>query len=167
MKAKDYRLSTVLKIRQHVKDEAGRVVATRIEQLDEAQKELTERQGNLLACYELQNQKQSDLDQVANDGTQAKNLIAHRAFLSELRQKENQLKQSEEKQRTVVARAENELESARDVLSEAVREFRAIETHRSKWEVTLQTDALRKEQKTNDAIGAAIVSRAETNNPQR
>lgn len=161
MKPKDYRLQTVLKIRESARDEAGRLVAQRLEELDTANTELSIRQNELLACYEKQDQKQVAMNEMLESGTLARNLIRHRVFLDDLRESEYQLKQSAEKQKKTVMRAENELDTARDTLIDATRDFKAIETHRSKWAAGVKTVAARRDQKASDEIGSILYGRRE------
>lgn len=161
MKTKDYRLQTVLKMRKNARDEAGRLVALRLNELDDANNELNRRQNDLLACYEKQDQKQSAMNEMLEAGTQVKNAIRHRAFLDDLRASEHQLKEVAEKQKRSVLRAENELDSARDHLVEATRDFKAIETHKSKWSAAVKTAVVRREQKASDEIGGILHGRRE------
>src|SRR5688500_4041443 len=161
MKPKDYRLQTVLKIRESARDEAGRLVARRLEELDNANIELNRRQNDLLACYEKQDQKQSAMNEMLEAGSLVRDVLSHRAFLDDLREFEHQLKQSAEKQKTSVVRAENELDTAQSTLIDASRDFKAIETHKSKWAATLRTAAARHEQKASDEIGSIVYERRE------
>lgn len=161
MKPKDYRLQSVLKIRELARDEAGRVVAQRLEDVENANVELNRRQNDLLACYEKQDQKQVAMNEMLESGTLARNIIRHRVFLDDLRESEHQLKESTEKQKKSVLRAENELDTARDTLIDATRDFKAIETHRSKWAVGVKTAAARRDQKASDEIGSILHGRRE------
>lgn len=161
MKPKDYRLKTVLKIRENAKVEAGRKVALRLEELEAANTELNRRQNDLLACYEKQDQKQVAMIEMLECGTPVSNVVRHRVFLGDLRESEHQLKQSAEKQKKSVVRAESDLETARDNLIEATRDFKAIETHKSKWAATVRTAAGRREQKASDEIAGILHGRRE------
>lgn len=161
MKPKDYRLHTVLKIRENARDEAGRKVAQRLEELEKENTELNRRQNDLLACYEKQDQKQFAMSEMLESGTRVRNVVAHRTFLGDLRESEHQLKASAEKQKRSVTRAETEVDTARDKLIDATRDFKAIETHRSKWAAAVRADAARREQKASDEIGNILHGRRE------
>lgn len=161
MKPKDYRLKTVLKIRESSRDEAGRRVAQRLEELENANTELNRRQNDLLACYEKQDQKQLAMNEMLECGTVVRNVVRHRAFLGDLRESEHQLKQFAEKQKESVVRAESDLDAARDTLIDATRDFKAIETHRSKWVATVRAAAVRRDQKASDEIGSILYGRRE------
>lgn len=163
MKSKDYRLQTVLKLREHSRDEAGRKVARRLDELEEAKNELTRRQNDLLACYEKQDQKQLAMNEMLECGAMVRRVVEHRAFLGDLRESEQELQKCAEKQKKSVVRAETELETARDTLVDATRDFKAIETHRSKWVASVRTAAVRREQKASDEIGSILHGRRERN----
>lgn len=160
MKPKDYRLQTVLKMRENARDEAGRIVAQRLTELEDAQNELSRRQNDLLACYSKQDQKQFAMNEMIENGTRIGNVVAHRTFLDGLRESEHQLKESAEKQKRSVMRAEKDLDTARDGLIEATRDFKAIENHRSKWSASVRAAAARREQKASDEIGGILHGRA-------
>lgn len=159
MKAKDYRLQTVLKMRGIARDEAGRKVARRIEELDDAKAELSRRQSDLLACYEKQDQKQSAIEKMLERGTRARKVVEQRAFMGHLRESEQELKEHAENQKKLVVRAEDDLDSARNVLIGATKDFKAIETHKSKWTASVRTAAARRDQKTSDEIGSILHGR--------
>lgn len=159
MKPKDYRLQTVLKMRENARDEAGRRVALRLDELEQAQNELIRRQNDLLACYAKQDRKQMAMKEMLESGTRVGNVVGHRAFLDSLRESEQQLKESAEKQKRSVMRAEKDLDTARDGLMEATREFKAIENHKTKWAAAVRTAASRREQKASDEIGSILHGR--------
>lgn len=159
MKLKDYRLQTVLKMREKARDEAGRNVARRLDELEDAKNELNRRQNDLLTCYEKQDQKQLAMNEMLESGAPVRNVVRHRTFLDGLRESEQQLTESAEKQKRSVVRAEGDLDTARDELIETTRDFKAIETHRSKWAATVKKAAQRREQKASDEIGALLHGR--------
>lgn len=159
MKPKNYRLQAVLKVRESARDEAGRTVSRRLDELESAQYELNRRQNDLLACYEKQDQKQFAMNELLEAGALIRSVVEHRTFLGELRESERQLKEVADKQKKSVVRAEKELETARDALIDATRDFKAIETHRSKWTATQRKAASRLEQKASDEISSILHQR--------
>ena len=86
MKAKKYRLETVLGIRSRAREEAARLVALRLQQLETAEEELARRQRKLQACYEQQNKAQNLLNEELQRGIQARGILAHQNYLNDLRQ---------------------------------------------------------------------------------
>ena len=159
MQPKKYRLQTVLKLRENARDEAGRRVALRLDELEAAKSELSRRQKELLACYEKQDQERSAIDEMLETGVQVRRDVQHRRFLEDLRESERELEASAEKQKKTVSRAEREVDSARESLIEATREFKAIETHRTNWHDAVRTAAARRDQKASDEIGNILYGR--------
>ena len=163
MKAKKYRLQSVLNIRSRRRDEAARIVALRFEQLALEQEELSRRRGDLQACYEKQNTAQTAMNEKLDSGIQAKGIVAHRSFLDDLRNLETRLKTAVEDQITAVARAEKEVETAREKLVEAAQELKAIEVHKENWQTAERTGQVRRDQKISDEIGSILHGRRENN----
>jgi flagellar export protein FliJ len=159
MKAKKYRLETVLEIRNRARDAAAQQVALRLGQLQLAEDELNRRQLNLQACYERQNQAQLLMNEELSKGIQARNILAHQNYLNDLRKIEIDLKAAVEKQIQAVAKAEKEVESAREQLIESARELKSIEVHKANWKTTEKTRENRREQKISDEIGAILHGR--------
>ncbi|HQU86007.1 MAG TPA: hypothetical protein PKY59_22965, partial [Pyrinomonadaceae bacterium] len=139
MKAKKYRLETVLDIRRRAKDEAAKIVALRFQQLEKAEAELAQRRLNLQNCYEKQNQAQANMAEDLSKGIQANAIIAHQNYLNDLRKLEIDLQKRVDEQIQTVAAAEREVEKARENLIESAKELKAIEVHKENWKVTERT----------------------------
>lgn len=161
MKAKKYRLQTILNIRSRAKEEAARFVALRLEQMTQAEEELTRRQRNLQTCYEKQNQARTAMNARLDRGIQAKGVVTHRVFLKDLREQEIELTAAVEQQKTAVKRAEAEVEAAREKLFEAAQELKAIEVQKENWQSAERREENRREQKISDEIGSILHSRDE------
>ena len=159
MKAKKYRLETVLGIRNRAREESARQVALRLSQLEQAEEELNRRQLRLQACYEQQNKAQTAMSEELSQGIQARNILAHQNYLNDLRKLEIELKNDVEKQIQAVTKAEKELETAREKLVETARELKSIEVHKANWQVTEQKALNKREQKISDEIGAILHGR--------
>ena len=161
MRVKKYRLQTVLMMRGRAKDEAAKLVALRYEQLAQAEQELLNRQRNLQTCYEKQTQARTAFNDELDKGIQAKGVVTHRLFLQDLRDQEIELKESVEKQKTAVKRAEDEVEAAREKLIEAAKELKAIEVHKENWITVEKVEQNRRDQKISDEIGSILHGRRE------
>lgn len=159
MKAKKYRLETVLDIRRRAKDEAAKIVALRFQQLEKAEAELAQRRLNLQNCYEKQNQAQANMAEDLSKGIQANAIIAHQNYLNDLRKLEIDLQKRVDEQIQTVAAAEREVEKARENLIESAKELKAIEVHKENWKVTERTAENRREQKISDEIGSILHGR--------
>lgn len=159
MKAKKYRLETVLDIRNRAKEEAARQVALRFQQLEKAEEELMRRRRNLQNCYEKQNQAQTKMAEDLSKGLQAQSILAHQNYLNDLRKQEIELQKEVDKQIQTVANAEKEVEKAREKLIEAARELKAIEVHKENWQSVERIAENRREQKISDEIGSILHGR--------
>lgn len=159
MKAKKYRLETVLDIRNRAKEEAARQVALRFQQLEKAEEELMRRRRNLQNCYEKQNQAQTKMAEDLSKGIQAQSILAHQNYLNDLRKQEIELQKEVDKQIQTVANAEKEVEKAREKLIEAARELKAIEVHKENWQSVERIAENRREQKISDEIGSILHGR--------
>lgn len=161
MKAKKYRLETVLDLRRRAKDEAARLVALRLQQLEQAEAELNRRQMNLQECFKKQNQAQKAMHEELNKGIQAQSVLAHQNYLNDLRKTEIELRELVEKQIQTVRKAEQDLEAARENLIETARSLKSIETHKANWQSAERITENRREQKISDEIGAILHGRRE------
>lgn len=156
MPPKKYRLETVLTIRAAAKTEAARQVAARLEKLARDEKELNRRQSDLQACFERQNSAQAALREDLTKVSPNKKILAHKNYLRDLKNQEDELQAAVEQQKQTVARAEREVEAARTLLIEAAREMKAIEVHKESWQSAESAAASRREQKLSDEIGSIL-----------
>ena len=162
MKAKKYRLETVLGIRSRAREEAARHVALRLQNLQAAEEELARRQRALQVCYEQQNKAQNLMNEELAGGIQARNILAHQNFLNDLRKLEVELQANVEKQITAVTKAEKELETAREKLIESARDLKSIEVHKANWTTSQEKAKAKHDQKISDEIGAILYGRRES-----
>lgn len=156
MKARKYRLQTVLNVRNRAREEAARLVAVCLEQLAHVEAELSERELNLQACCEKQKEVQAVLNLALETGALAKSIITHRTFLKDLREQECDFKSLVEQQQVKVKQAETAVEAARQKLFEASKELKAIEIHKENWVTAERTGEHRREQKITDEIGSIL-----------
>lgn len=159
MKAKKYRLETVLEIRARAKDEAARAIAVRFQQLEQAEAELNRRRMKLQACYERQDQAQAAMNHELDKGIQARSILSHQNYINDLKKQESELLDEVEKQIRAVAQAESEVEKAREKLIETARELKSIEVHKTNWQSSARTEENRRAQKISDEIGAILYGR--------
>lgn len=161
MTQKKYRLETVVTIRERAKDEAAKQVALRMARLAAAEEELARRQQNLRDCFDQQRVARTRLSDELDRGAAVGGVVAHQNFLNDLRRQEAELQSAVEDQKNNVARAEKELENAREALMNAAKELKAIETHKTNWKDTEKRESNRREEKFSDEIGSIIHGRRE------
>ncbi|HYO63671.1 MAG TPA: flagellar FliJ family protein [Pyrinomonadaceae bacterium] len=155
----DYRLRRVKDVRERAKQEQARVVASRRAALAEAEAELERRRGETERCREAQRRAREQMLSEAQGGAKASAMVAHRAHLGDLREREQELERAVEQQRGVVARREAELEKSLAELAEASKEFQVIERHEQSWRQERRREGERRAQKLNDEIAAILHGR--------
>ena len=159
MAAKKYRLQPVLGAREQAKREAELLLAARTARLAEAEEELARREGAVEECRGRQAAARAEMLESLSGGAAAGRALAHRTHLADLRAQEDTLRAAAEEQRGAVARCEAEAERSRAALVEAAREVRVIEKHKENWRERERREAVRREQKINDEIGAILHER--------
>lgn len=151
-----YRLKPVLDLRNKAQEDAGRLVAHRRRQLEEAEDELSRRERELNDCRLRQAQARQQMFESAAIGIESHILLDHRTHVSDLKRLELSLVERAEQQRSEVARAQSEVEQAIAALIEAAKQSQMIEKHRQSWTEKIRLDEQRKQQKISDEIGAII-----------
>lgn len=154
-----YKLQSVLDVRDKAKQEAAERVAHRRNLLTEAEAELFLREQAVTNCRAQQTAAQAAMMQKAEKGTEARQLVAHRTHLTDLRRAEMELSERVKQQQSLVARATSELDVALDALVEAARELQVIERHQEEWVARTRRETARREQKLGDEIGAIFHER--------
>jgi flagellar export protein FliJ len=159
MPKNSYRLQQVLNVRDRAKQDAARHLALRRAQLAEAEAELAQREQAVSNCQSRQVAAHEKMMQEASGGIEAGQALAHRTHLADLRRLEQELKVRVEQQKTVVERAQAEVEKALTTLIEASKELQIIEKHREEWSQRTRLETERRAQKSGDEIGALMYER--------
>jgi flagellar export protein FliJ len=154
-----YKLQVVLDLRERKKREAEKYLAMRRALLEEAEDELARRRRSVTEMRERQKALETKMLEDLSKGTQAHQVVLCRTQLKDLRLQEEELEEKVRQQQTVVARAEQELEHARELLIAASKELQALEKHREGWQQQVLREERRREQKINDEIGAVMYER--------
>jgi flagellar export protein FliJ len=162
MKSEKYRLQTVLEIRRRSCDEAAKMIALRLRQLEQEEIALRRRQNELKDCVEKLNQTNFLMNYELEKGLQTHNILQHRNFVEDLRKLEIKLKAEVEKQSQLVCKAEKDLEVAREKLFESTRELKTIENHKTNGQESEHSKKKRREQKITDEIGAILHERGKS-----
>jgi len=154
-----YRLQPVLDVRDKAKQTAALLVATRREQLADAEAKLLRRKQALSACRQRQELAQEKMLKDLERAVEAHKLVTHRTHLADLRRMEQELIAKVEEQRRAVVSAEAEVEKALTALIEASREVQVIEKHRETWRQRTRREEQIRDQKIGDEIGAITYRR--------
>lgn len=162
MKSEKYRLQTVLEVRRQSKDEAAKIVALCLQQLEQEKTALRRCQSALKDCLDKMDQSISLMNNELNKGIQAQNILQHRNFLEDLRKLEIKLKAEVEEQTHLVRKTEKDLETAREKLLDSTRDLKTIENHKTNWQELEHLKSNRREQKITDEIGAILHERGKS-----
>ena len=158
-KPEKYNLQRLLEVRERARESAVKFLAHCRYEAALAETELAVRKNAVEDCRQAQRRAQSEMLEKTKVGFKTKEMIIHRQHLIDLREKEAELLKTVEQQKSVVARAEEEVEKALLALNEATKEMQVIEKHRENWRRGKRIEFVRKEQKTNDEIGAILHER--------
>lgn len=162
MSAKEkYNLQRLLEMRERARDEAAIFTAECRRQLTLAENELNNRKQAVEDCRRAQRKMQIQMTDKSSGGIKSTEIVRYRQHLADLRQRESILLDSVKEQITIVRRSEQTVEKALDKLSEAAKETRIIEKHRENWQQSKKLEGNRREQKSNDEIGAILYGRQE------
>ena len=152
-------MQRLLEVRERTRESAIQFLAQRRAQLVETERELTARKKAVSDCRQAQRTAQSEMLEKSANGIKNSEIIIHRRHLIDLREKETELIAAVEQQKKVVLRAEQEVEKALETLNDASKELQTIEKHRENWQRERKLEMARKEQKSNDEIGAILHER--------
>ena len=153
----DYRLQTLLQIRERAEEEAKNAFAQAMQVLNKAkaeQKRLEEdlaqrkaqRKARVLAYF----------DEMMSKGVGINNMAMMGRFEQRLKDEEAEVALDIERQKEMVKVAEKGVELRRLEMAEAAKELKAIEKHKEKWGVQLKKERDDREQMSQEEIGSAL-----------
>lgn len=154
-----YRLQRLLEIRERAREQAAIGLAECRRQLSLAELELENRKQAVTDCRQAQIETQTQMTEKSSGGIKSSEIVRFRQHLTDLREHETKLLAAVEDQKRVIIRAEATVEKAFNVLSEASKEAKVIDKHREHWRVDQKIETERREQKSNDEIGAILHDR--------
>lgn len=158
-KPEKYNLQRLLEVRTRARESAIEFLAQKRAQLHETEMELATRKKAVVDCRKAQREAETVMMEKAVGGMKNSEIIVHRQNLFDLREIEKDLIRHVEQQKIIVERAEEEVEKALELLTEATKELQAIEKHRENWRREKKIQANRREQKIGDEIGAILHER--------
>ncbi len=155
-KQEKYNLQRLLEVRERARENAAQFLAQCRLKLAKAEEELEKRKQAVIDNRKKQSNAQNAMLEKFQTSVKNREILAHRQHLTDLRELETELLAAVEKQKQAVERHEKEVEDALLAVKEATKEAQIIEKHKEKWQRTRKIEANRREQKTNDAIGALL-----------
>lgn len=154
-----YNLQRLLEMRERAREQAAIHLAECRRQLAQAENELNNRKQAVEACRQAQNKLQTQMLEKSGGGIKSGEIVHFRRHLADLREEETKLLAAVEEQKRTIERAAQTIEKSLSVLNEAARETKVIEKHRENWRGERKKEIERREQKSNDEIGAILHER--------
>lgn len=154
-----YNLQRLLDVRERARDEAGVYLAECRRLLSAAESELEKRKQAVENCRAAQRSAQTQLIEKSTGGMKSSDALRFRQHLADLREREAELSAAVEEQKRAVERQAQIVDKALAALNEAAKEAKVIEKHRENWASANRLDQARREQKTNDEVGALLHER--------
>lgn len=155
-KQEKYNLQRLLEVRERARENAVQFLGQCRLRLTKAEEELKKRKQAVVDCRKKQTDAQAAMLEKFQTGVKNREILAHQQYLKDLRDEETELRAAVEKQKQLVERAEREVEDALLAVKEATKETKVIEKHKENWQRAQKVEANRREQKTNDEIGALL-----------
>jgi flagellar export protein FliJ len=149
----DYRLQTVLELRERKKEECERKLGEAMGALKLEKDKQKKLEDELERMVQKREQKKREYAEKAMRGEMsASDVVGANTYLERLKEQEEAQKNAIEGQKAVVAQKQQEVDAARQNLTAAMQELKALEKHKEKWadEVKKERDA--KEEEVMDEL---------------
>ena len=152
-----YRLQTVLEMRERAEEAAKEAFATAMRALSEAQAEQKRMEDDLARRKRERAEKVAAyLQDALSKGSAANAMQNMNRFEARLRDEEAQLAEKIQRQKEVVAQRQAEADGKRAELAEASKEKKAIEKHKETWAKQVRHEREVREENNQDEIGSAL-----------
>lgn len=153
----EYRLQTLLEIRQRAEEAAKEAFSRAMQVLAQAKEELRRLEEDLVRRKRERKAKaEAFLAEVMAKGAEAGGLALMNRFEERLKDEEAQVALEIERQKEVVKAAEAEVEQRRFEMAEAAKELKAIEKHKETWTKELKHERDMREEANQEEIGNAL-----------
>lgn len=158
-KQEKYNLQRLLEVRTRARENAVQILGQCRLKLAAAEEELAARRKAVEACRNTQARAQTAMQEKLKGGVKNSEILFHRQHLIDLRERETELLAAVEAQKALILQIEEEVETALVAVKEATKEMQVIEKHKENWQRVKKIEAGRREQKSNDEIGAILHER--------
>lgn len=153
----EYRLQTLLEIRERAKDAAEQAFAQAMQELAREKEKLAELQADLERRKAERKEKvMAYLADVMKKGTGAGGLSMMNRFEERLKDEEAQVALEIDQQKEAVKTAEQLVEQRRYEMAEAAKELKAIEKHKETWKTQVKKEREMREDLNTEEIGNAL-----------
>lgn len=153
----EYRLQTLLQLRERKKEAAEQYLARCLEALRTEQDRLREMEEELERMVAKREAKIREYSEKAMRGElDARGVTNANVYVERLKEQEEAQKNAIEGQKAVVAQKEEDVKGARSDLTVAMQELKALEKHREKWEEQLKKEELARQEAAMDEVAQTI-----------
>jgi flagellar export protein FliJ len=152
-----YRLETLLDIRNRAKEEAEQAFSASVKALEKEKVELKRLEEDLERRKVERKQKvMAYLNEVMAKGAGINGMNMMSRFEQRLKDEEAQVALDIERQKEAVKTAEKVVEQKRWVMAEAAKELKAIEKHKENWKKQVKYERQQREELNQEEIGNAL-----------
>jgi len=157
MAKEQYRLQTLLGLRERRREEAERALGLANQALATEQKRLADMEKELERMIAKREAKSREYAEKAMRGEMAAGgAVSANAYIERLKEQERMQQDSIAGQKDVVAQREQLVEAARQELVVANQEVKALEKHKEKWQEERKRELAAKQEEALDEIGQTI-----------
>src|SRR5262249_46283343 len=152
-----YRLQTLLEIRERAEEEAKQAFSEAMKRLQKEKDALKKLEDDLSRRKAQRKEKMNAyLAEVMKKGVGAGNISSMNTFEVRLKDEEAQVALDIERQKEAVRQAEADLEVKRAEMAEAAKEKKAIEKHKDNWKREVRKEREAKEELSQEEIGNTL-----------
>lgn len=152
-----YRLETLLEMRERAKEEAEQAFSAAIKALEKEKQEQLRLEKDLERRKAERKQKvMAYLNEVMAKGAGINGMNMMSRFEQRLKDEEAQVALDIERQKEAVKAAERMVEQRRYVMAEAAKELKAIEKHKENWTKQVKQERQQREELNQEEIGNAL-----------
>ena len=153
----EYRLATLLKIRERKKEAAEHHLADCMQKLKAEVDRLKEMEEELKRMIARRKAKAREYAEKTMRGEMsAQSAVSANVFIDRLKELEEAQKNTIEGQKAVVAQREEDVKGARTELVKAEQELKALEKHREKWLDEVKKEEQAKQEEIQDEVAQRI-----------
>lgn len=156
-KLPQYRLQTLLEMRERAEEEAKNAFAEAMSLLHQEEAFLKELQDELERMVEdRKRRRQEYADKLASGEMKITDQSAAYRFIDRMKEMEQEQQGRIDAQREAVREAEKVVKRAQEALVVASQELKALEKHKEKWAEEVKKERMAKEEAVMDEIGQTI-----------
>ena len=155
--SESYDLQVLLELREQARDAAQDACAAALAAMREAERDAQRARDDLTAAQDARAQASARFDaRSARGEVGLADITGFELYLRGLKQDEARLTEAIREADAEIVRRQLQVHQAQQALGDAVRELKAVESHKESWEAERALDARRKESMAMDEIAARL-----------